>query len=264
MHEESGAVLVSVEGPVGWIRLNRPDRLNVLDFALAEGLERSLAAFAADPAVRAVVLAGAGRSFMAGGDLAVFHQDPDHAADTASRLIDRFHAAIRTIRTMPKIVVAAVQGPVAGGGLGLALACDLCVAAETATFLSAYTRLGTSPDGGTTWSLARLLGPRRGLDLILLNDTLDAPAALGLGLVNRVVPPAELDRAAGDLARRLADGPALAQASAKRLVQAALASGFEAQLDLEKQAFVAAADSPDFREGISAFFERRTAAFGRG
>jgi len=254
-------VLVSVSDGIADIRLNRPKQLNVLDIAMGEALAATTAEVAADEAVRVVVLSGAGRSFMAGGDLVLFHRDLSRAPDTAARLIDLFHAAMRSIRGMDKPVIAALQGPVAGGGLGLALACDLAIAADDATFLSAYTKIGTIPDGGTTWSLTRLLGPRRAMEMMLLNDRIDAPTALALGLVNRVMPAAELETETRALALRLARMSVTAGAAVKRLVAAAVSGSFEDQFDAEKASFVRAAGTADFREGINAFFERREPNF---
>lgn len=254
-------MLIERTGSVAHLRMNRPDVLNVLDEGLAEAMLSAVEQVAGDDTVRAVVLSGAGRSFMAGGDLSRFHADLSGAPQIAGWLIDRFHAVMRTIKSMPKPVVAAVHGPVAGGGVGLALACDLVVASSDTTFLSAYTKLGTSPDGGTTWSLTRLLGPRRALAFMLLNERLDARAAQEAGLFNIVVEPHDVLPAATDMANRLAASAAGAGATVKRLVQAAVTGGFDAQLDLEKQGFVSAAGTADFREGITAFFERRPPRF---
>jgi 2-(1,2-epoxy-1,2-dihydrophenyl)acetyl-CoA isomerase len=254
-------VLVTIADGIAEIRLNRPKQLNVLDLAMGEALAEATARVAADEAVRVVILSGAGRSFMAGGDLVLFHQDLAGAPATAGRLIELFHAAMRAIRGMGKPVIAALQGPVAGGGLGLALACDLAVASEDATFLSAYTRIGTSPDGGTTWSLTRLLGPRRAMEVMLLNDRLDAKTALSLGLVNRVVPSDTLGSETRALAQRLAKASVSAGAAVKRLVASAITGTFEDQLDREKASFMRQAGTPDFHEGINAFFERREPTF---
>ncbi|MFN3852858.1 MAG: enoyl-CoA hydratase/isomerase family protein [Phreatobacter sp.] len=261
-HAEAGdPVLLERHGAVALIRLNRPRQLNVLDPALGRGLVAAVGAAAADDGIRAVVLAGGGRSFCAGGDLSVFHADPDRAPEAAGELIDLFHTALRGIALMPKPVIAAVQGPVAGGGFSLAVACDLVVAAEDATFLAAYTKLGTSPDGGLTWSLTQLIGRRRALDLILTNRRLDAATALAWGLVNAVVPPGTQESEALALADALATGSAGATAAVKRLVGEAAGQSFDAQLDAERAAFVARAATADFREGIAAFVARRPPAF---
>lgn len=254
-------VVIERQGAVLTVTMNRPRVLNILDEALADALLAAFAPIAADSTIKAVVLAGAGRSFMAGGDLSRFHADLANAPATAGLLIDRFHALMRLIKAMPQPVIAAVQGPVAGGGVGLALACDIVIAAQGASFLSAYTKLGTNPDGGTTWSLARLLGPRRALEFVLLNEAMDAETALHLGLVNRVVPDSELAEAALAIAGRLSQGSFGANKASKALVQAAMEGTFDEQLDLEKRAFAANAGTADFREGIQAFFQKRAPRF---
>ena len=254
-------VQITIDGRLALVRLNRPDRMNTIDAGLAAGLLAALQQAAADPAVRVVVLSGPGRSFMAGADLSVFQQDMEGAPRTAGQLIDSVHESLRLIRSMPKPVIAAVQGPVAGGGLGLALACDLVIAADDAVFVSAYTRIGTSPDAGTTWSLTHLLGARRAMAMIWLNDRVDAATALSLGLVNMVVPRAELDTAASALGRRLAAGPPGANAAVKRLVSAAATSEFGAQLDRERASFAERAATAEFREGVASFLERREPNF---
>lgn len=262
MQDFSGdMVVVARQGAVLTVTMNRPEMLNVLDERLADALLAAFEPIAADAGIRAVVLAGAGRSFIAGGDLSRFQADLAAAPETAGQLIGRFHALMRLIKALPQPVIAAVQGSVAGGGVGLALACDFVVAAQGASFLSAYTKLGTNPDGGTTWSLARLLGPRRALEFVLLNEKMDAQTALSLGLVNRVVPEAELAGAALALAERLSQCSFEANRASKALVQAAMEGSFDEQLDLEQRAFSANAGSADFREGIQAFFEKRPPRF---
>jgi len=248
-------------GSVAVIRLNRPRQLNVLDPAMGRGLVAAVDDAARDAGVRAVVLAGNGRSFCAGGDLSVFHRDPAAAPEAAAGLIDLFHTALRGIAAMPKPVIAAVHGPVAGGGFSLAVACDLVVAAEDATFLSAYTKLGTSPDGGLTSSLSRLVGPRRALELILTNRRIDAATALAWGLVNHMVPAAEVEATALALAATFEQASAATTAAVKRLVGEAATASFDAQLDAERASFVGRAATADFREGIAAFVERRPARF---
>jgi 2-(1,2-epoxy-1,2-dihydrophenyl)acetyl-CoA isomerase len=257
------AEVVKVErrGRVAEIRMMRPGQMNTLDEALADALPAALAAVAQDDAIRAVILGGEGRTFMAGGDLSRFHADLGDAPAMARRLLDGFHAAIRSIATMSKPVIAAVQGPVAGGGVGLAFACDLVVAASDATFLSAYTKLGTSPDGGTTWTMTRILGAKRALAFMLLNDRMSAEEARQLGLINLIVPASELASAADNLACRIAAGSVGATASVKRLVGLAATGALDAQLDAERSAFASAAGTADFREGITAFFERRSPRF---
>jgi 2-(1,2-epoxy-1,2-dihydrophenyl)acetyl-CoA isomerase len=254
-------VITAVDGAVATVTLNRPRQLNVMDLAMGDALAETMRRLAEDNGVRAVVLAGAGRGFMAGGDLTRFHADPDHAPQTAAQLIGRFHETILTMAAMPKPVIAALHGPVAGGGLSLALACDLAIAAEDATFLSAYTKIATTPDGGGSWSLTRLVGPRKALELMLLNEPIDARTALSLGLVNRVVPTGTALEAAQAMARAIAIGARGAVAGAKRLARLAVTGSLADHLDAEKASFVERAGTADFREGIAAFLERRPARF---
>lgn len=259
--ENAKPVIGSRHGAVAIVQMNRPDRLNVQSIDLLECLDRELQAAAGNSDIRAVVLSGAGRSFSAGGDLSLFRADLARAPEVARNMVGQFHACVRTIQSMAQPVIAALHGPIAGGGFSLAIACDLAVAADDTTFLSAYTRLGTNPDGGGTWSLTHILGARRALEVMLLNETIDAAKALELGLVNRVVPAAVLEESALELATEIAEGPALAIASVKRLVRQASTATLDEQLDQEKASFVAAAGTADFREGVAAFFERRPARF---
>jgi 2-(1,2-epoxy-1,2-dihydrophenyl)acetyl-CoA isomerase len=257
-------VRLQIADGIASLKLNRPDRLNALDAPLAEALLDALTRIDGDSSVKVVTLAGEGRSFMAGGDVSVFRAAGEEAPRQIGGLISRFHQIVRLIRRMRPPVIAGVQGPVAGGGLGLALACDLVIAADNASFVPAYTRLGTSPDGGTTWSITRLIGPRRALEWITLGDPMNAQDAAAIGLINRVVPAAQLDAAVSALARRIADGPAFAFASVKRLVHQAPINSFDEQLEAERDGFVAAARTADFREGVAAFLEKRAPVFGGG
>jgi 2-(1,2-epoxy-1,2-dihydrophenyl)acetyl-CoA isomerase len=256
-------VRLAVASGIATIRLNRPDRLNALDAALAEALLDALTRVDTDASVKAVTLTGEGRAFMAGGDISLFHKAGEKAADEAARLIPLFHQIVRLIRHMTPPVIAGTQGAVAGGGLGLALACDLVIAADNASFVPAYTRLGTSPDGGTTWSITQLIGPRRAMEWLMLGDPLGAAEAAALGLINRVVTADKLDAEVGALAQRIAKGPTLAFASVKRLVHQVATGSFDEQLEAERERFLAAARTKDFREGVTAFFERREPEFGK-
>ena len=256
-----GLVLVAVEHGIAQITLNKPDRLNALDHALALELADTFDRLAQDATVRVITLMGAGRAFMAGGDVSMFRAAGENAPEVIGTLIGLFHRTIRCIREMDAIVVAGVQGAVAGGGVGLALACDFVVAAEDASFVPAYLRLGTNPDGGTTSSVTQLLGPRRALEWLMLGDTMDAHSAERLGLVNCVVPKDVLAAEVDLLARRIANGPKDAHATLKRLVGQAPYTALDAQLGAECDGFVKAAGTRDFREGVAAFLERRAPRF---
>jgi 2-(1,2-epoxy-1,2-dihydrophenyl)acetyl-CoA isomerase len=245
------------------ITLNRSAQLNAINCELAERLAAALSTIERDPSVKAVLLKGAGRAFMAGGDLKEFHQAGDRAPEAVERLIVPFHRIVRGIRDLRAPVIAAVHGAVAGGGLALALACDFVIAATDAVFTPAYLKIGTSPDGGTTWSVSRLLGERRALEWLMLGDPMSAQQAAGLGLINRVVAREVLEEEARILARRIAAGPAQAQASLKRLIWRATGASVESQLEAEAASFRSLAATTDFREGVSAFFERREPRFGK-
>jgi 2-(1,2-epoxy-1,2-dihydrophenyl)acetyl-CoA isomerase len=244
------------------ITLNRPNRLNAIDVELAEGLLKALAAIENNRAIKAVILKGAGRAFMAGGDLKTFHEAGDQAPEAVKRLIAPFHEIISGIKQLRAPVIAAVHGAVAGGGVALALACDFVIASSDAVFTPAYLRIGTNPDGGTTWSVARLIGERRALEWLMLGDPISAEQATALGLINRVVAREALDDDANALACRLAAGPAEAHASLKKLVWGAASTPLNQQLDAEAAGFIALAATSDFREGVAAFFDRREPRFG--
>jgi 2-(1,2-epoxy-1,2-dihydrophenyl)acetyl-CoA isomerase len=245
------------------ITFNRPAQLNALNCDVAERLAETLVTIALDPSVKVVVIRGAGRAFMAGGDLRAFHEAGDRAPEAVTRLITPFHQIVRAIREMRPPVIAAVHGAVAGGGLALALACDFVIASEDAVFTPAYLKIGTNPDGGTTWSVCQILGARRALEWLMLGDALSAQQAASLGLINRVVAREALEEEVKSLASRLAAGPAQAQASLKHLIWRAANSALEDQLNAEEAGFTALAATADFREGVAAFFERREPQFGR-
>lgn len=259
------AVLYETQGHLALITLNRPSALNSLNHEMIAGLAIATARAGDDPNVRVVLIRGAGDHFMAGGDLKWFREEidgrhPDIEAHF-QQTIDQVHASTLAIRAMNKPVIAAVHGAVAGFGLSLMLACDFALAADNAYFTLAYCHIGLSPDGGATWSLPRLVGLRKASELALLGERFDATTAATLGLVNRVVPLAELNREAEALAARLASGPAAALARTKALLQSSFEHSLEQQLAAEKRAFAACAAEPDFAEGLAAFAEKRKARF---
>jgi 2-(1,2-epoxy-1,2-dihydrophenyl)acetyl-CoA isomerase len=243
------------------IRLNRPAVLNALDEAMALALRDAVRAAAGNPAIRVVVLSGEGRAFMAGGDIAVFHQAGADAPKAVLRLIEPLHETVRLLAALPQPVIASLQGPVAGAGMSLALAADLAIAADDVRLNLAYARLGTSPDGSASWSLPRLVGLRKAMEIALLADAMDAPEALRLGLVNRVVPLADLAGETDALARRLAAGPGFAYGRIKGLLRGAHEATLAGQLDAEAAAFAACAGTRDFAEGVAAFLAKRPARF---
>lgn len=246
------------EGAVALLRLNRPAALNALDAPTTAAFLQACRALSGDPGVRAVLVCGAGSSFGVGGDLAAMRGD---AAAVAARLIEGLHGGLKLLAAMDAPVIASVHGTVAGGSLSLALGCDLAIAADTASFNLAYARIGASCDGSSSWALPRLVGLRRAIALALLCETMDAAEALRIGLVNRVVPAAQLEAESLALARRLAAGPTLAFGRLKRLLRQSFEHSFAEQLDAEALAFGDSTRTADFQEGLDAFFAKRPPAF---
>ena len=256
------SVLVEKAEGVATITMNRPDALNAMDWESTERLLRATEDCETDPAVRVVIIAGAGRAFCAGGDLrAMVGSKEAGPPDYLRRLTVLLHPIVSCLTRMPKPVIARVQGAASGAGMSLVLACDLAIAAESARFSTAYVRVALAPDGSMSYSLPRLVGPKKALELLFLSEAFDATEALRLGLVNRVVPDADLERATSEIAQRLARGPAFAMAKAKELAYRGLGESLESQMENERRAIVLCADTDDFREGSQAFFERREARF---
>ncbi len=258
-------VLVATAQAVTTITLNRPGALNALNRELTLALRDAVYAAEYDPAVRCVVVRG-GEHFMAGGDLKWFHQQLGTRSATATRVefegfIHEVHALIVSMRRMPKPVLASVSGAAAGFGLSLMLACDLAIAADSAYFTLAYALIGTSPDGGSTFSLPRVVGAKKAMEIALLGERFDAATAERLGLVNRVVPAAALQAETAKLAARLAAGPTAVYGRTKALLNGSLGSSLEAQLQREAECFAQSAAEPDFAEGVRAFVEKRKPRF---
>jgi len=252
---------VERDGAVTILTLNRPDVLNSFDERLTEALNAALADCAADAAIRAVVITGAGRSFSAGQDLAdrlaMIEKGGDvHLGDELRR---RYHPAIAAIREMRKPVIAAVNGVVAGAGLGVAVACDIRVASSSATFRPAWGRVGLVPDAGSAFFLPRLVGWGRALDMVLTGDPVSADEALRIGLVTRVWPDAEFAVKWRELAQMLAGGATAAFALTKEGLNAAMARGFAEFLDHEAELQDRAGRTRDYAEGVRAFSEKRPA-----
>lgn len=259
MEQSSDSITLSVADSVATISLNRPSVLNAIDAEAARAFLNSLKSIADRADVRVIVLRGEGRAFCAGGDVARFREgDPEAAIDA---IITPFHEALRLLDRLPQPSIAVVHGAAAGAGFSLALACDFAIAAETAKFTLAYARIGVSPDGSSTYQLPRIVGLRKAKELALLAETIDAAEALRLGIVNRVVPEAELDAECARLAARLAAGPSAAYHRIRELMTTSFERDLDAQLEAERQAFKALARTGDFKEGVSAFFNKTPPQF---
>lgn len=246
------------EGAVARLRFNRPHMLNAIDEAVAAAFLQACQQLSQTPGLRVVHVSGAGRAFMAGGDLAALQTDP---AGVAGQLIAGMHGGIRLLAELDAPVVAQVHGAVAGGGLGLMLACDLVWAAAGTRFAVAYPQIGASCDCSTSWGLPRVLGLRRATELALLGDTLDAEQARQWGLINRVCPAEHLTAEVDAVIARLAQGPTQALGRLKRLLRSASEHDLGQHLDAEAQGFLACTQTADLREGLAAFLGKRPPVF---
>ena len=251
---------VEVGDAVATVTLDRPDALNALTVPLKEELLRTFREIAADDSVRAVVLTGAGRAFCAGQDLRE-RLEPD-ALPLADEIRRRYNPIVRAMRELPKPIVGAINGVAAGAGASLAFACDIRIAADGASFLLAFGRVGLIPDSGATWTLPRLIGWSKAAELALTAEPLTAVDAERLGLVARVVLSDELAGAAHALATRLAEGAPRALALTKTALEASWGASFEDQLEREATFQGDAGATADHAEGIAAFVERRRPSFG--
>jgi 2-(1,2-epoxy-1,2-dihydrophenyl)acetyl-CoA isomerase len=248
-----------VVGAVATITLNRPEALNALDRPMKAELLGALREAHADRAVRAMVLTGAGRAFCAGQDL----REPfgGEYPGLADELRDRYNPIILALRRVPKPVVGAINGVAAGAGCSLALACDIRLVAESASFVLAFGRLGLVPDSGSTWLLPRLVGQARAAELALLGDPVNADEAVRIGLASRAVPADMLLDEATKVASRLADGPPLALALTRRALAYSAEVSLEAALDMEATLQGICGGSRDHEEGVAAFREKRSPRF---
>ncbi len=256
-------VNLSLANGVATIELNRPEALNAWNKQLGVDLLAALRQAAGDDAARAVLITGAGRAFSSGADLRDTTDEltPAGRPDVRKRLDEYYHPIMHAVRELPKPVVAAVNGAAVGIGCSLALCCDLIVAAESAYFLLAFVNIGLVPDGGSSLFVPARVGIARASELAMLGERLGAAQALDWGLINRVVPDAELGQETTALAARLASGPTRSYAGAKRLLNNWLYSRIDEQLDLEAQIQQEMAGSDDFVEGTMAFLEKRPAGF---
>ena len=254
------AVTLDVADGVATLTLNRPDVLNAIDQAMIDGLHDALAHVRADDSVRAVVLTGAGRGFCAGADLA--SMTPGGPPAEVGRLLrDRYNPVVLGMRECPKPIVVAVNGVAAGAGMSFALAGDIVLAARSATFVQAFVRIGLAPDAGSTWLLPRCVGEARARAIAMLAERIDAEAAVRCGMVWQVHADDELAVAAHAMASHLATQPTRALGLIKQAFNASAGNTLVAQLDFEADIQTQAAMTDDFREGVSAFLEKRTPHF---
>lgn len=255
-------VLLESTNGVLTVTLNRPSALNAMTYAMKGQLLEALGGAVRDRSIRAIVLTGSGRAFCAGQDLRE-RLDPE-APSLDDELTLRYNPIISAIRTAPQPVIAAVNGVAAGAGASLAFACDIRIAAESASFVLAFGRLGLVPDSGATWTLPRLVGAARAAEMALLGDAVSAADALRFGLVSRVVPADTLAAEAAALALKIAAGAPGAMALTKRLLGSAFDQDLDAALAAEAEAQGIAGRHPDHVEGLAAFTEKRSPSFKGG
>ncbi len=254
-------VLFDVKDGVATITLNRPGAYNALNLTLARDLFHATLEADEDRAVRCILITGAGKAFCAGGDVKDFADTPGRIGILIKELTTYLHGSVSRLARSPKPVIMGVNGVAAGGGMSLAVAGDLVVAAESAKFTMAYAKIAASPDGSSSYFLPRLIGLRRALELHYTNRALSAREAMEWGLVNRVHPDAEFPAALSALVRELAQGPTLAFGRAKLLFHQSTQESLETQMELESQAIAASGHTEDFRNGVVAFAKKQPVTF---
>ena len=255
-------IKVSEDSGIVTISLNRPERLNALIDHMRRDLAEALEEAGSDPHVRVVIITGAGRGFCAGGDVHFMAELVERGdSEEFGRLLGAARRVILAIRQMTKPVIASINGAASGAGFNLALACDLRIASEDATFSQSFVKIGFHPDWGGTHFLPKLLPSNIACELFFLGETISAQEALRLGLINRIVAAAELESETRKLAERLRDGPAVSIAAAKHAVYASEHGALEAMLQYEVEAQIRCFESEDGREGVRAFLEKRPPKF---
>jgi 2-(1,2-epoxy-1,2-dihydrophenyl)acetyl-CoA isomerase len=257
---------VEVRNRVAYLTLNRPDKLNALTREMNLAAEQALRGFAEDPQVGAIVLTGAGRGFCAGGDVSAMKRGEEIGGQgsTLEQNIDalrRRHDFPWLLHSLNKVTLAAINGPVAGAGLGLALSCDLRIASDQARMATAYARVGYGGDYGTTWQLTRLVGPAKAKELFFLSEQVDAAEALRLGMVNRVVAHEKLMAEVQSIAERIASGPLVSYRYMKANINLAVTADFRTLLEREAETHLRCGETEDHKEGVAAFMEKREPRF---
>jgi 2-(1,2-epoxy-1,2-dihydrophenyl)acetyl-CoA isomerase len=254
-------ISVEIEGGVGWIRFNRPEKMNAIGALTRKQLAEAIKQAERDETVRVVVLTGSGRAFSSGADVTEMVQGAGMRTpeDVGNVLRNEYMPMLMRLRTMPKPVIAAMNGPAVGIGASFALACDLRIATPEAYILEAFVNIGLAPDGGVSWLLPRLAGTGVAYEMFFTGKPLAAADAHRLGVINRIVPAERLEEEVRDLATQLTSQPRQALAGAKRAVNHALASTYEEAMEYESYLQEAQAASPEFAEGVQSFVARRAA-----
>ncbi len=258
-------LLVNIDNHIATLTLNRPEARNALSLEMRASLRDALQAIEHDDNVRCVVLRGAGDHFLAGGDVksmsTMIDQPKDVLRAQFQNRIHDLHPIMYAMRRLPKPIIASVAGAAAGAGVSFALSADLVIADANAYFTLAYCHIGTSPDGAASFHLPRTIGIKKAMEMALLGDRIDAATAAAMGMINFVAPAGTLEAETAKLAARLAAGPTYVYGNTKRLLYRSLENEFESQLQMEAETFADCAVRNDFREGVTAFVEKRKARF---
>lgn len=254
-------IILDINQGIATVTLNRPEAFNALDMQLAREFHEAIIACSEDDAVRVVVITGSGKAFCAGGDVKGFCEKIDVIGTHVKLLTTELHGAVSRMVRMSKPTISAINGVAAGGGMSLALAGDLILATESARLTMAYTQIGTSPDGSSSFTLPRLVGIKRALELTMLNPVLSAHEAMEWGIVNRVFADDQFQQEVHNIASQLAQGPTLAYGRAKALFYSSTSETLETQMEHETQLIAASGRTADFREGVFAFAEKRRPTF---
>lgn len=255
------SVLLNIEGAVAHLIFNRPFAMNSFNGEMSEDLLKAVETLHDTPSVRAVLMRGQGKCFMAGGDVKALYEGLDQMPGDIHDWADNLHRAIFLLRTLHAPVVAAVHGSAAGAGVSILLAADITLASSDCIFNMAYTHLGVSPDGGATYHLPRAIGYKRAMELLLLSERFDATEALNYGIINKIIPQKDLLKTAEQLTKQLSQGPTLAFAKVKKLMHTTWNNDLITQMNLEADFFTESTTTADFRAGVSAFVNKKQPKF---
>jgi len=269
MKEEDGmadydTLVFEEKDNVATIRMNRPDEMNALNLPMAKELCRAATHCTTEKRIRVVVLTGTGRAFCAGGDVKDMYgylKEKGRPDLFLRELAMHLHSFVTEVVRMPKPVIAAVNGIAAGAGFSMSLACDMSLAVEEARFVIAYPNIGLVPDGSSTYFLGRLVGIKKAMEIVYMNEPMGADEAERLGIVNRIFTSEDFENQVFDVASRLAQGPTETYGRSKALLRLGLTEGLETQMENERQGIAESASGSEFQEGISAFVEKRKADF---
>jgi 2-(1,2-epoxy-1,2-dihydrophenyl)acetyl-CoA isomerase len=256
------SIIFTTEGPVATIKLNRPHKLNAFGGPMREEILDALEIIAADDRIRVVVATGEGRAFSAGGDIEHLKFLRENKDEQGFRsVLAKGQKITRTMRELAKPIIAAINGPCAGAGFSFALACDIRIASDTATFGASFALIGLHPDWGGSWMLPQLVGGAKACELVFTGSMISAPEAEKVGLVNRVVPHEQLQQTVTEFAERIARNPAGVLRLAKESIYRSLTSDLETAFARESEVQAQCFDSEDFLEGVTAFLEKRKPEF---